>query len=311
MSPSLVENKPPAVILEDETLRDGLQSVKRILDLEDKIELAKGLIESGFRRIQIGSFVNPARVPQMADTEKLIEKLGDCDVLLTGLVLNERGLVRAQSAGLGHISLSFSISDTHSRANTNRPSAQAFEETVSLVKRAADAGLSVRAGIQCAFGCIWEGMVEPSRIIEAAGRLVEAGAKEINLADTTGQAAPPQVGELVKSLGEIISPKGVSLHLHDTRGLGLANAWSAYQAGARIFDVCAGGLGGCPFVPDAAGNIAAEDTVNLFAMADVETGVDPEALCRVVARLEQLIDQKLPGRICRVLKAGQQIGCKA
>jgi len=301
----------PSVILEDESLRDGLQFEQKILSTQEKLSLFHLLAESGVKRLQIGSFVHPKVVPQMADTEEFIQAVRSerPDVLITALVLNDKGLERALTCGLGHLSMSSSASNLHSQKNVKRPAEEAFASLLELIRKAVEAGLAVRAGIQCAFGCVYEGAVAEDRVVEMAGRLAEAGANELNLADTTGMANPLQIRRLVSKTRAAVSQLPISIHLHDTRGLGLANMLAAYKEGVAVFDVAAGGLGGCPFVKGASGNVAAEDAVNLFQQIGVETGIDLRALCRVVDRYEDLLGRSLPGRMNRVIKS-QGVSCR-
>lgn len=299
----------PAVVLEDESLRDGLQFEQKILALEEKMSLYRLLAAAGVKRLQVGSFVHPKVVPQMADTEELIRAVRNdpAGVLITALVLNDKGLERALKCGVGHLSLSSSASNSHSLKNVKRPAAEAFASLLELIRQAVASGLEVRAGIQCAFGCVYEGAVAEDRVVEMTGRLAETGANEINLADTTGMANPLQVRRLVAKTRAVAGHLPVSIHLHDTRGLGLANMLAAYEEGVTIFDVSAGGLGGCPFVKGASGNVAAEDAVNLFEQIGVETGIDLKALCKVVDRYEELLERSLPGRMNRVIKSQETV----
>jgi hydroxymethylglutaryl-CoA lyase len=294
-----------AVILEDQSLRDGLQFEEKILTLPEKVSIFRLLAAAGIKRIQAGSFVHPAVVPQVADTDELIRTVRDetPGVLVTALVLNERGLERALKCGLSHLSMSSSASDSHSLRNVKRPAAEAFDSLLELIRRALGSGLRVRAGVQCTFGCVYEGAIAENRVIEMAGRLAETGAHEIDLADTTGMANPVQMRRLVSKVRAVLPSLPISIHLHDTRGLGLANLLAAYESGATIFDVSAGGLGGCPFVKGAAGNVAAEDAVNLFEQIGAATGIDLQALCEVVGRYEILLGRCLPGRMRRVIQS--------
>ncbi len=294
--------QPP--IFEDESLRDGLQSEKRILSLDEKLVVFRLLVEAGVKRIQVGSFVHPRLVPQMADTDELIGRVIDTDgVLLTGLVLNEKGLERAWQSGLKHVSMSVSVSDAHSRRNVRRSARESLKAMVGLIARAVECGLTVRAGAQCAFGCVYEGAVPEERVIDALSSMVEAGASELNLADTAGLANPLQVRGLVDKAVKTFPGQTVSLHLHDTRGLGLANMLAGYESGVEVFDVATGGLGGCPFVAGASGNVPAEDAVNLFEQMGMHTDIDLTGLCRVVEAYEKYLEKKLPGRMCRVLRS--------
>lgn len=294
------------ILLEDESLRDGLQFEKDVVPLEHKIEIFKLLAAAGVQRIQVGSFVNPKIVPQMADTDELIKHLPDkAGVQLTGLVLNERGLERAAKAGLKHISLSASVSDTHSRKNVRKSSDEALANLSAMIKEAKAMGITVRAGLQCTFGCVYEGRIAEERVIHAIDQIAAAGADECNLADTTGMAHPRQISGLIENVREILPEIGLSLHLHDTRGLGIANMVAGFDAGIRVFDTSAGGLGGCPFVKGAAGNIATEDAVNLFTQMKVDTGISLPAICAVTDYYENILGRKLPGRMSRVLKTSQ------
>lgn len=294
------------VILEDESLRDGLQFEKDVVPLEQKMNIFQHLVDAGVQRIQVGSFVNSKVVPQMADTDEFIGRILDTrDVLITGLVLNGRGLERAMAAGLKHISLSASVSDKHSMKNVRKPYREALQSVTGLIREAVKSGIAVRAGAQCAFGCVYEGAIAESRVLEAFELMAEAGASEFNLADTTGMANPAQVKQLVTKVGQRFPEIALSLHLHDTRGLAVANMVAGYEAGVRIFDTSAGGLGGCPFVKGAAGNIATEDAVNLFESMGIDTGIKLKKICEVAASYETVLDRSLPGRMGRVLKVQQ------
>lgn len=294
------------VLLEDQALRDGLQMEARRLTTAQKQRFFELLVAAGFGRVQVGAFVHPGKVPQMADTDTLVRALIDGDTagtVVSALVLNAQGLDRALTCGISHVTLSASLSDTHSRRNAGRTAHAAIEEMAVLVERSRQAGISARAGLQCVFGCVYEGAVAEKGILTAAEGLVAAGATELNLADTTGMADPRSIRRVVGKLSKSFPDLRLSLHLHDTRGLGLANLFSGYEAGVRSFDVCAGGLGGCPFVTGAAGNVAAEDTVHLFESMGIPTGIDLTALCRAVAYLEEILGRSLPGKICAVIDA--------
>ncbi len=290
------------IVLEDEALRDGLQMESRIFSLEEKLHLYRMLKDAGIKRIQVGSFVHPQVVPQMADTDELIRTIGqEEDCAVSALILNDKGLERALNCGVSHVSMSVSVSDTHSRKNARRPAAEALASMTALIREALTAGLDVRAGLQCVFGCVYEGRISEDAVLTAAREMVAAGAREINLADTTGMATPVSIRNMVDRFKKEFAEITVSLHLHDTRGLGLANTFSGYEAGVRIFDVCTGGLGGCPFVKGAAGNVPTEDAVNMFESLGVPTGIDLSALIEAVVFLENTLERTLPGRMSRVL----------
>lgn len=301
------DTKPSALLLEDEALRDGLQVESRIFSLEEKLKIFDLLKGAGVKRIQVGSFVHPKIVPQMADTDEFIRTIGRREeTTVSALILNDKGLERALDCGVGHVSMSVSVSDTHSRKNARRPAKEALESMVQLIEHALASGLQVRAGLQCAFGCVYEGPIAESAVLSAAEKLAKVGAREVNLADTTGMGNPFAIRNMIEKCRREFPDLRISLHLHDTRGLGLANMFSGYEAGVRTFDVCAGGLGGCPFVKGAAGNVPTEDAVNMFESMGIPTGIDLRAVCEAVAFLETVLDRALPGRMKRVLNS--QVG---
>ena len=293
----------PNIVFEDASLRDGLQMETRQFSLVEKRQLFHLLKDAGIHRIQVGSFVHPQIVPQMADTDALIRLLGaQDDPVITALILNPQGLERALQCGATHLAMSVSVSDSHSRKNAGQSADQALKTMTQLIHRALDADIQVRAGLQCVFGCVDEGFIAANKILLSIEKMLHAGAKEINLADTTGMATPLAVRDMIQRCRREFPEADLSLHLHDTRGLGLANMFAGYEAGVREFDVCAGGLGGCPFVKGAAGNVPAEDAVNMFESMGIATGVDLPSLCRAVTFFEDLLGRKLPGRMARVLQ---------
>jgi len=291
-----------SILIEDEALRDGLQMEARIFNLDEKLQIFNMLKEAGIPRIQVGSFVHPKVVPQMADTDAFIKAIPETDRhLVSALILNEKGLERALTSGVGHVSMSVSVSDTHSRKNARRPAAEALDAMTDLIRTALSDGLDVRAGLQCVFGCVYEGSIAEDAVLKATERMVKTGAREINLADTTGMANPMAIRSMVHKVQEAFPEIRISLHLHDTRGLALANMFAGYEAGIRIFDTCTGGLGGCPFVKGAAGNIPTEDAVHMFESMGIATGIAIDKLCDAVALLESKLDRQLPGRMKSVL----------
>lgn len=288
------------VLIEDEFLRDGLQNEKRLFSIAEKLEFVSGLEKAGVQRIQLGSFVHPKWVPQMADTDALFDALTPkAGVTYSALVLNKAGLDRALAVGVRHLSISISASETHSRKNTNRSVAEARTAIVPVIEKALAEGVTVRAGIQSALGCGFEGRIDPDYVIGIARFFADMGVHEINLADTAGLANPAQVFDLCTYLEDRIAP-ALSLHLHDTRGLGMANMVAGLRAGVRIFDAALGGLGGCPFIPKATGNIATEDTAFMCGELGLTTGIDWQALRPAVARAEALLERPLPGRMGHV-----------
>lgn len=293
---------PTSVLIEDEALRDGLQNEKRLFSVAEKVEIATAIADAGVRRIQIGSFVSPKWAPQMANTDEVFAALPQRPgVVWSGLVLNRAGLDRALAVGAKHLSISVSASETHSRKNANKSVDAALADILPTIERALAEGVAVRAGIQSALGCGYEGAVDPRQVLRIAKLYCDAGVREINVADTAGLADPQLVHSvctlLRDELGEAVT---LSLHLHDTRGLGLANMLAGLQAGVGVFDAAVGGLGGCPFIPAATGNISTEDTVFALERMGVKTGVDWTKVRDVALRFAAILDRKLPSRMAYI-----------
>ncbi len=289
---------PRHVIIEEEVLRDGLQNEKHPFSTNEKLRLIHALIDAGVKRIQVGSFVHPKWVPQMADTDEIFRRLAPVPgITYTALILNKKGLERAIACGAKHLSMSVSASETHSLKNTNCSTEEAWSRIESLILSAKEHGITVRAGVMTAFGCAYEGPVPPERVLHLVERYIALGVDEINLADTAGLGNPRLVYTVVKEAKDIAGDIPISLHLHDTRGMGLANLLSGLVAGATIFDTCTGGLGGCPFIPNAAGNIATEDAVFMLNEMGIETGIDVPSICSITHSLEETLKRKLPSRL--------------
>jgi hydroxymethylglutaryl-CoA lyase len=294
---------PSEVILEEQGLRDGLQVESTLLPTEKKVALVHRLMEAGLKRIQIGSFVNPKLVPQMADTAAVFAAVQKRpDVLLNALVLNKKGVERAIEAGFTHVAASISASDTHSRKNANKSLQEAMEEFEGMVSTAKAAGIRVRGGLQCAFGCRYEGKIPAQRVLDLSKRHLDLGIDEIALADSTGMGNPRQIEDLMGQIVEMAGDIPVMLHLHDTEGKGLANVVAAMRVGVRHFDTAFGGLGGCPFIKGATGNIATEDTAYMLEEMGIRTGVDIPAIIAIAQEMENIFDKKLPGKIKNILK---------
>lgn len=300
---------PASVVIEDQTLRDGLQREERTLSVDEKVEVIRRLVDAGVRRMQVTAFVNPLKVPQMADAEELwrhIEALFP-DTEFSALILNRKGLDRALRVGCKRVEISVSASEAHSLRNTGMDLKEAIRQLEIMLKTAKQEGLIVRAGVQCAFGCRIEGIVPSSRVMDILRREVDLGADEIALADTTGMANPLAVFDMCQAVKEFIgednSPR-LFLHLHDTEGKGLANVFAALQAGARGFDATVGGLGGCPFIPGATGNIPMEELVLMLQQMNVVTGVDLEKLMSVGRYLSSILGKELHSRLYRLECSG-------
>jgi hydroxymethylglutaryl-CoA lyase len=297
-------NKLPAsVIIEDQGLRDGLQTESKLVPTEMKIEILHQLVNAGVKRIQVCSFVHPTRVPQMADAEEVCKNLPECDdVIFSALALNVKGVERAQKAGLKHISISISASDTHSRKNTGKSLPEALTEFKEMTRIALEAGLAVRGGIQCAFGCRYEGHIAEAVVIELVKHHLGCGIHEIALADSTGMGNPLAVRHLMTEVIALAGEKPVILHQHDTENKGLANLYAALEVGVRVFDTAFGGLGGCPFIEGATGNIATEDTVHLLNQMGISTGIDVKRVAACSSKLASFLGKELPGKMYRIVQ---------
>ncbi len=304
MSPPLLEALPPSVEIVEVGPRDGLQR-EPVLSTEAKLALIQGLVDAGLRTIQVTAFVHPRRVPQMADAEALCRRLPQVEgVVFTGLALNLRGVERAvQAGGIQAVDVSVSANEDHSRRNANRSVDQALAEMVQMVALARSHGLQVRGGIQCAFGYRRPDDVSSERVRELADTILAMGVDQLALADSAGLADPRSLFRRVAPLVEQAHPVPVVLHLHDTRGLGLANLLAGLACGVRAFDTAFGGLGGCPFIDGAAGNIATEDTVHMLHRMGIATGVDPVQVARVSLQAREALGRgDLPSRIAALVE---------
>lgn len=306
-------NLPAEVLIEDEALRDGLQIEKRLFSVDEKLALIAAIADAGVQRIQVGSFVHPKWVPQMANTDELFSRLPPRHgTTYSALVLNMGGLDRAIRAGVEHLSISVSASETHSQKNTNKSVAEALAGIRPIIERALGEGIAVRAGIQSALGCGYEGKVALDRVLMIARLYGEIGVHEINIADTAGLANPRQVFEVAGAVRAAVPSRiRLSLHLHDTRGLGLANMVAGLQAGVAIYDAAVGGLGGCPFIPAASGNISTEDAAFALQEMGVRTGIDWQKLCGVATTLEDILGRRLPSRMPHIAAPPQAAVARA
>jgi hydroxymethylglutaryl-CoA lyase len=281
--------------------RDGLQNEKTLISTEAKLELVRRSIACGARRIEVTSFVNPKKVPQMADAEAVCAGLPlDQRVTYIGLVMNQRGADRALATGridqLGAVSVA---SDGLAISNQGQTSDESVETAKAIIAAAKAAGRSGQATIAAAFGCPFDGEVAEDRVVEMALRLAEAGPAEIALADTIGVADPAHVSRLVARVRQAINPIPVRVHFHNTRNTGLANVWAAVEAGASAVDAALGGIGGCPFAPGAAGNVPSEDVVYMLERAGVATDMDLAGMIEASHWLAAEMGRKLPGMVAQ------------
>ncbi len=281
--------------------RDGLQNEKALISTADKLELVAQAIAAGARRIEVTSFVNPKAVPQMADAEAVCEGLPErADVTYIGLVMNARGAGRALATGridqLGAVSVA---TDTFAMANQGQTSDGSVEAAKEIIALAREAGKTGQVTIGAAFGCPFEGEVAEERVVAMVTALAEAQPVEIGLADTIGVANPAHVASLVAKVRAAVPGMPVRVHFHNTRGTGLANVWSAIEAGAVTVDAAIGGLGGCPFAPGAAGNVSTEDVVYMLERAGVRTGLDLSRLVAANHWLGEVMQRSLPGMVAK------------
>jgi hydroxymethylglutaryl-CoA lyase/(R)-citramalyl-CoA lyase len=278
--------------------RDGLQNEEQVFPPETRAELVGRLAAAGLKRIEVASFVNPDRVPQMAGAEDVVAAIDRQDGLVyAGLALNERGYDRLRETGLGEVSFAVAATESFSQRNAGASVDAALEDGERIVARVKEDGIRASVTISVAFGCPFEGHVDPKRVVEIAERLAASDPDELVLADTIGVGTPSRVRGLLERV--IALGKPVGGHFHNTRNTGFANAYAALEAGVASLDASVGGLGGCPFAPKATGNIATEDLVYLLEGEGVETGVDLDALIAISEWLEGLLGRRLEGYLYR------------
>jgi isopropylmalate/homocitrate/citramalate synthase len=279
--------------------RDGLQNEPEILAVETRAELVGKLVGAGVVAIELASFVDPRRVPQMARAEEVVEAIGEAPgVVRAGLALNERGYERLVATGLDEVRFAFGVTESFNQRNQGASVEESVEAARRIVARAREDGLRSTVTLSVAFGCPFEGEVDPGWVIEVAGRVAASGPDALVLADTIGVAAPGAVREVVARAAALLGIP-VGGHFHNTRNTGYANALAALDAGATVLDASVGGLGGCPFAPNATGNIATEDLVYALHRDGVATGIDLEALIAVAAWLAETLGRQLDGQLYR------------
>lgn len=294
MSPSL----PQRVSIYEVSPRDGLQNEDTPISLSDKVHLIAVLVAAGLKRIELTSFVSTRWIPQLADADELIRAVGASPgVTFSALCPNTKGLERAVEVGLHEVAVFLSASETHNQKNTNKSIARSLEVFDELVPHAIDAKMRVRGYISTVWGCPYEGEVDPRRALEIAKHLVDLGCYQLSLGDTIGVGNPRQTREICGLFLEHFPAEKLALHLHDTRGTALANALVGLEMGIWNFDASVGGLGGCPYAPGAAGNLATEDLVYMLHGMGIETGVDLPRLLAAGNVAESVVGRKLPGKV--------------
>lgn len=280
--------------------RDGLQNEPGLLSFATRREFIERIVDCGLRRIEVASFVNPRRVPQMADADVLVRSLPNFpDVRYIGLVLNRRGFDRALASGCGEIGMVVVATDTFNMRNQGATTEESVATWLDIARAARAAGLRAQVTISAAFGCPFEGEVAPEKIVALAQTLAEGEPVEIAIADSIGVAAPSQVTDLMERLQKVLPGMKLRCHFHNTRNTGIANAWAAVEAGVDVLDASIGGIGGCPFAPAATGNIPTEDLLYMLSRNGIETGVDLERTMATARWLEEQLGRKVPGLLSK------------
>jgi hydroxymethylglutaryl-CoA lyase len=295
--------KPTPIEIVEVGPRDGLQSESQVLPTATKVEFIRRLVAAGLRRVEVASFVNPKRVPQMADAEAVLAALAPQarDARFIGLVLNRKGFERAQAAGCTEVGMAIAVSESFSQRNQGSSVDEGVDAWLDIARAAHAAGIRAQITISTAFGCPFEGEVPIDRVVRLAERVAAGQPEEIAVADTIGVAVPTQVIAVVSALRAAMPQVPLRAHFHNTRNTGLANAYAAVESGVAVLDASCGGIGGCPFAPAATGNIPTEDLIYMLHRMGVNTGVDLPALLDTSRWLQQALDHAVPGML---VKAG-------
>lgn len=300
MTPSL----PRRVTVVEVGPRDGLQNEAATLSVDDRVAFCEALLAAGLPVVEVGAFVSPKWVPQMAGSDEVLRRVTRRQgVRLPVLVPNRQGYEAARAAGAREIAVFSAASETFSRKNTNASIGECFARFAEFVPEARAAGQWVRGYVSTCFGCPYEGRVEPGRVVEVAQRLVEAGCHEVSIGDTIGVAVPTQVHDVLGRLKAAVPPEALAVHFHDTRGTALANVLAALEEGIAVVDSSAGGLGGCPYAPGASGNLATEDLLYMLHGMGIETGANLEAVVRASRAMAPRLGHRLPSRYVQAAAA--------
>jgi isopropylmalate/homocitrate/citramalate synthase len=286
--------------------RDGLQNEKATIAVDDKVAFCDALLDAGLPAVEVGAFVSPKWVPQMADTAQVYRDIPkDPGVEYPVLVPNSKGLERAIEAGVKSIAIFTAASETFNKRNINMSIDESFENYAPVAIRAHEEGMRVRGYVSTAFGCPYEGDVAPEKVLEVCARLLDLGCYEVSVGDTIGVGTPMQVQGVIGMLLQVIPASKLAMHFHDTRGTALANTLAALEMSIATFDASAGGLGGCPYAPGASGNMATEDLVYMLDRMGIETGVDLKRLVQAASIIAPYLDHPLPGRYLQASTKGQ------
>ena len=282
--------------------RDGLQNEATTVSVDDRVAYGNLLLDAGLRTVEVGAFVSPKWVPQMAGSDEVVKRVAKrAGVRTPVLVPNLQGFEQAREAGAREIAVFTAASESFNRKNINASIDESFARFAEFVPAARREGMWVRGYVSTCFGCPYEGAVSPLKVVEVARRLIEAGCHEVSIGDTIGVAVPTQVSDVMGRLRSVLSSGSLAVHLHDTRGTGLANVLAALQEGVAIVDSSAGGLGGCPYAPGASGNLATEDLLYMLHGMGIETGVDLAGVAAASLRLAPRLGRALPSRYLQTL----------
>jgi hydroxymethylglutaryl-CoA lyase len=287
------------VLWTDVAPRDGLQNIADTISTEAKIRLVRGLLDAGVPRVEATSFVSPSWVPQLADAPAVLAGLQHELARLRMLIPNLRGLELALAHGVRNVLVTIAATDSFSRRNVNRTVNESLDEISHIIELAGERACTVDVAVSVSFGCPFEGRVAPARVVELCADLVARGVAEVGVADTIGVATPVDVTAICSLAGASVPIDRLSLHVHDTRGLGVANVIAAYDAGIRRFDGSVGGIGGCPFAPRSTGNVCTEDALQALHALGAVTGIDLGAMCAVADVLASDLRRDLPGKLYR------------
>jgi hydroxymethylglutaryl-CoA lyase len=294
----MLEQIPQRVSITEVALPDGLQNEAIMVPLADKRALLASIVATGLARIELSSFVSPRWIPQLADADRFVrEAPREPGIQFSALVPNATGFERARAAGLTEIAVFLSASETHNRKNTNRSIESSLENFQEVIPPALAGGMKVRAYLSTVWGCPYEGDVSPERALEITSRLLDLGCYQVSLGDTIGIGTPRQTERILQLFLNKIRPSKLALHLHDTRGTALANVLIGLEMGIADYDASVGGLGGCPYAPGAAGNVATEDLVYMLHGMGIETGVNLEKLIESSKLAEKIVGRALPGKV--------------
>jgi hydroxymethylglutaryl-CoA lyase len=287
------------VLWTDVAPRDGLQNIADTISTEAKVRLVRGLLDAGVPRVEATSFVSPRWVPQLADAAAVLARFDGDMSRLRVLVPNLSGLELALAHGVRNVLVTIAATDTFNRRNVNRSVDESLEEIAHILELAATRDCRVDVAVSVSFGCPFEGTVDPDRVVHLCADLARRGVAEVGIADTIGVATPADVTRMSALVAAAVPVEQLSLHVHDTRGLGVANVVAGFESGIRRFDGSAGGIGGCPFAPRATGNVCSEDALAALDSLGAVTGIDLAAMCAVAETLASDLGRDLPGKLYR------------